>query len=92
MSIALNIRINISSEAPTHGEVSTIAPKYYGFTFVSPNSVYGIGLGGYLTIGCDEASVSSTTTFPVEIQGNFGDKDSPDWQRVGSFNATIVNA
>jgi len=92
LSISLYIRISTSYEVPLQGEVSNTAPKYYGFTSVSPSSVYGIGLGGYLTIGCDEASVSSTTTFPVEIQGNFGDKINPNWQRVGTFNATIVNA
>jgi hypothetical protein len=90
ISVSLYARISTTYEAPTQGEVSTLAPKYYDFSPISPNSEYGIGLGNYLTIGCDEASVSSTTTFPIEIQGNFGDKDNPDWRTVGSLNATIV--
>ena len=89
--VQLSIRIISTYEPPTQGEVSNTPPKEYGFSYVGPGNTYTIELGNYLTIGC-EANFwpSQTTTIPIEIQGNFGDKFNPDWQTIGTFNATII--
>ena len=89
--VQLSIRIISTYEPPTQGEVSNTPPKEYGFSYTGPGNTYTIGLGYYLTIGCDANFwPSQTTTIPIEIQGNFGDKFNPDWRTIGTFNTTII--
>ncbi len=88
--LSLYIRISTSYDTPLQGQTSTIPPKYYGFSLVETYNTYTIGSGGYLTIGCNANSLRRTQTFPIEIQGNFGDKINPDWRAIGTFNATAV--
>jgi hypothetical protein len=89
--VQLSIRINSSYDAPLQGEVSNTAPKEYGFSYAGPGNTYLINLGYYLTIGCDiNFHPTETTTIPIEVQGNFGDKINPNWQTIGTFNATII--
>ncbi len=89
--VQLSIRIISTYEPPTQGEVSNTPPKEYGFSYAGPGNTYTINLGYYLTIGCDANFLpSQTTTIPIEIQGNFGDKFNPDWRTIGTFNTTII--
>ncbi len=89
--VQLSIRIISTYEPPTQGEVSNTPPKEYGLSSAGPGNTYGINLGDYLTIGCDANFwPSQTTTIPIEIQGNFGDKFNPDWRTIGTFNTTII--
>jgi hypothetical protein len=89
--VQLSIRIISTYEPPTQGSVFNTPPKENGLSYIDPSNIYGINLGYYLTIGCDiNFYPTETTTIPVDVQGNFGDKFNPDWRTIGTFNATII--
>ena len=77
-------------QLPTQGEVSNFAPKFYGLNIVETFNTYFIQQGQYLNIGCSANSLGASDTFNIDIQGNFGDESNPDWQSIGTFNASII--
>jgi hypothetical protein len=89
-AVSLYMGIFNDYQLPTQGEVSNFAPKFYGLNIVETFNTYFIQQGQYLNIGCSANSLGASDTFNIDIQGNFGDESNPDWQSIGTFNASII--